>query len=270
MRWGGLGVEVISTGDELLFGRVIDTNSSWIARKTSELGGRVNRFTCIGDEIADIISVLREALARGNDLIIFTGGLGPSEDDLTVEAIGQAVSREVVLDLKTVEKIRKSYEERGITLTARGKKMARMLKGSEPIPNDVGMATGMILREDGTTIITLPGVPSEMKAMFDKHVAPMIEERSSSKFLAETVNVRIVWKDFFPIYRQMQKDYPEVYIKNKATPPEAPEERKKIKEIKVDIVVEAAAKEEGEKKINAFMKDFENRIEAFDGELIML
>ncbi len=268
MRQYGFSVEVIATGDEIMFGRIVDTNSNWIARRASELGAGLRRVTCVGDDIDEIGDVLRGALSRGSDMVIFTGGLGPSEDDITVEAIGRALSRRVVLDPLAVEKIRRIYAERGVSDTARGERMARVLEGSTAILNPVGMSTGMVLREGGTTIVTFPGIPVEMQAMFEEHVAPVIERKSGSRHVARTVIARVVFKDFFPVYHQMQKDYPEAYLKNAATPPESPKERSMVKDIKVDIVVEASTRDEGENWMHLILEDFKGRIEAVGGELL--
>ena len=138
----GYYVEVISTGDEILFGRIVDTNSSWIARRVAELGAPLRRVTSVGDDLGEISGVLREALGRGPDLVLFTGGLGPSEDDLTVEAIGLALDRDVVFDQGSVERIRRRYAERGIRSTARGERMARVVDASRALENLVGMAKG--------------------------------------------------------------------------------------------------------------------------------
>lgn len=269
MQQWGYNIEVITTGDEILFGRIMDTNSSWIARRSAELGARLRRVTCVGDDVDEIVAVLMEALRRKSDLIIFTGGLGPSEDDLTVEAIGRAVCRNIIMDQGSLEKIRRIYAERGIHSTTRGERMARILDGSEAISNPIGMATGLKLDEGGTTIIALPGVQDEMKAMFDEYIAPLIEEKSTTKFVAKTVTVRMVFKDFFPMYRQMQHDHPDVYIKNVATPPESLAERLKVKDIKVHIVAEGPTREESEGKMDAILEEFRIRIDALDGELLM-
>ncbi|MDH5791226.1 MAG: competence/damage-inducible protein A [Candidatus Bathyarchaeota archaeon] len=268
MRRYGFSVEVIATGDEIMFGRIVDTNSSWIARRASELGAGLRRVTCVGDDIDEIGDALRGALSRGSDMVIFTGGLGPSEDDLTVEAIGRALGRRVVLDPVTVEKIRRIYAERGVSDTARRERMARVLEGSTATSNIVGMSTGMVLREGRTTIVTFPGIPAEMQAMFEEHVAPVIEGRSGSRHVAKTVTARVVFKDFFPVYHQMQRDYPDAYLKNAATPPESPEERSMVKDIKVDIVVGASTREEGENRMHLLLEDFRGRIEAVGGELL--
>lgn len=269
MRREGYGVEIIITGDEILFGRIHDTNSYWLARRVAELGAHLRRVTCVGDDVDEIAGVLCEVLGRSNDLVIFTGGLGPSEDDLTVEAISQAVGREVVLDQGTVEKIRRIYASRGIHDTARGERMARVVDGSRAIPNPVGMSAGMVLPVGETTVVTFPGIPAEMQAMFDGSVAPMIEERATTRFAAETVTARIVFRDFFPIYRQMQADYPGVYIKNAATSPEGPEERLRVRNIKVDVVVESATREESRALLGAVLEDFRGRLEGQGGSLLV-
>jgi molybdenum cofactor synthesis domain-containing protein len=265
----GYYVEVISTGDEILFGRIVDTNSAWIARRAAELGAPLRRVTSVGDDLGEISGVLREALEREADLILFTGGLGPSEDDLTVDAIGQALSRDVVLDQGAVEWIRKKYAERGIHNTTRGEKMARVVDGSRALENPVGMATGMELVEGGSTIMTFPGVPSEMKAMFDAYAAPLIEGRTTSRFAANTVVARVVFKEFFPKYLGMQADYPDVYIKNAATPPESPEERAKVKDITVDVVAEGGSREESVKMLDEVLAEFDRRLGEVGGRLIL-
>ena len=269
MRRDGYWVEVISTGDEILFGRIVDTNSAWIARRAAELGARLRRVTSVGDDLEEISGVLREALGRGPDLILFTGGLGPSEDDLTVVAIGLALGRDVVFNQGAVERIRRRYEERGIQSTARGERMARVVDGSRALENPVGMATGMELVEGGSTIMTFPGVPSEMKAMFDAYAAPMIEGGTTSRFAANTVVARVVFRDFFPVYREMQSDYPDVYIKNAATPPEAPEERLRVKDITVDVVAEGGSREESELILEEVLAEFDRRLEEVGGRLVL-
>jgi molybdenum cofactor synthesis domain-containing protein len=269
MRRDGYWVEVVSTGDEILFGRIVDTNSAWIARRAAELGARLRRITSVGDDLDEISEVLREVVGRSPDLILFTGGLGPSEDDLTVEAIGLTLGRDVVFDQGAVERIRRRYEERGIRSTARGERMARVVDGSRALENLVGMATGMELVEGGSTIMTFPGVPSEMKAMFNAYAAPLIEGGTTSRFAANTVVARVVFRDFFPVYRRMQVDYPDVYIKNAATPPEAPEERLRVKDITVDVVVEGGSREESEGVLEEVLAEFDRRLGEVGGRLIL-
>jgi len=132
MRRGGFSVEIIATGDEILFGRILDTNSNWMARRLADLGAHLRRVTCVGDEVDEIAAALGEAMGRGSRLILFTGGLGPSEDDMTVDAIGAAVGRGVVLDPSGIERIRRSYSERHMEFSDRAARMARVVEGSKP------------------------------------------------------------------------------------------------------------------------------------------
>jgi molybdenum cofactor synthesis domain-containing protein len=270
---GSVNVEIIATGDEILYGRILDTNSHWMAQRVAELGAKLRRVTTIGDEPETIAEALHEALKRDAHFIIFSGGLGPSEDDITVDSIGAALGRGTVIDEEGAEKIRAIYRSRGIIDEAsvrRGERMARILEDSAPMQNPVGFAVGMCVEEAGKAICTLPGVPAEMKGMFDAHVAPMIEGRANSVFLARAYNVTMVWKDFFPLYRDMQRDYPNVYIKNAATPPVEGEDRSKVHTIKVDFVLEAPTQEEAEANMDALLADYRRRMEAAGGGKMVL
>lgn len=268
MRRDGYSVEVIATGDEILFGRITDTNSSWIARRVAELGARLKRVTCVGDDVDEIAGVVEEALGRHSDFILVTGGLGPSADDVTVEAVGRALGRGVVVDPDSAERIRLSYEERGIHHSSRADRMARILEGSVPVSNPVGLATGLMLSVGGKTIITFPGVPAEMMAMFDAHAAPLIEEGAPSRYVARTVVARVVFSDFFPVYRRMQRDYPDAYLKNAATPPESADGRREVREIKVDVVVEGDSREESEELMEEILSEFDRRLGEVGGRIL--
>ncbi|MFH0850146.1 MAG: molybdopterin-binding protein, partial [Candidatus Bathyarchaeota archaeon] len=128
---GSVNVEIIATGDELMYGRILDTNSHWIAQRVAELGAKLRRVTMIGDEPETIAAALHDALKRDAHFIIFTGGLGPSEDDLTVDSIGAALGRGTVIDAAGAQKIKEVYAKRGITDEAafkRGERMARVLE----------------------------------------------------------------------------------------------------------------------------------------------
>jgi len=265
---GSVNLEIIATGDELIYGRILDTNSHWLAQRVAEMGAHLRRVTMIGDEPELIASTLKEALLRDAHFIIYTGGLGPSADDLTVDSIGMALEKETVIDEEGASKIESVYRKRGLTdevQISRGRKMARILEGSKPLQNPVGFAVGMAVEVAGKTVCTLPGVPAEMKGMFDAHVAHMIESESTSVFLAKTYNISMIWKDFFPLYRQMQQEYPDIYIKNAATPPVEGEDREKIHTIKVDFVLEASTHDDAELKMKEFLADYYRRIEEVGG-----
>ena len=271
---GTVNVEIIATGDELIYGRILDTNSNWIAKRVAEMGARLRRVTMIGDEPALIGSTLQEALKRDAHFIIFSGGLGPSQDDLTVDSIGISLNRETRIDEEGAVKIEAVYRKRGIIdedAINRGRRMARILEGSSAMQNPVGFSVGMQIDIGGKTICTLPGVPSELKGMFDAHIAPMIMNQTSTVFAARTYNITMIWKDFFPLYRQIQEEYPDVYIKNAATPPVEGRDRSMPHTIKVDLVLEAETREKAEKMMETLVGEYMKRIEAVGiGEMVLI
>jgi molybdenum cofactor synthesis domain-containing protein len=269
---GSPKVEIIATGDELIYGRVLDTNSNWLSKKLAEIGAELRRVTMVGDDYDDIDDVLHGALHRDSEIILFTGGLGPSEDDFTVDAIGRALGLNVVLDQTTIDKIIGIYTRRGTADTAsiaRGSRMARILEGSKPLSNPVGMSVGMMLEHEGKLIFTMPGIPAEVLGIFNEHVAPVIEAKSTQKLVGRTFNITMAWRDFFTLYRQLQAEFPEIYIKNAATPPsKEDEDRSMVRTIKVDIVVQDETREKAERKMNEFVELYQKRIDATSGGTI--
>jgi molybdenum cofactor synthesis domain-containing protein len=269
---GSPKVEIIATGDELIYGRVLDTNSNWLSKKLAEIGAELRRVTMVGDDYDDIDDVLHGALHRDSEIILFTGGLGPSEDDFTVDAIGRAIGLNVVLDQTTIDKIIGIYTRRGTADTAsiaRGSRMARILEGSKPLSNPVGMSVGMMLEHEGKLIFTMPGIPAEVLGIFNEHVAPVIEAKSTQKLVGRTFNITMAWRDFFTLYRQLQAEFPEIYIKNAATPPsKEDEDRSMVRTIKVDIVVQDETREKAERKMNEFIELYQKRIDATSGGTI--
>jgi molybdenum cofactor synthesis domain-containing protein len=269
---GSPKVEIIATGDELIYGRVLDTNSNWLSKKLAEIGAELRRVTMVGDDYDDIDDVLHGALHRDSEIILFTGGLGPSEDDFTVDAIGRAIGLNVVLDQTTIDKIIGIYTRRGTADTAsiaRGSRMARILEGSKPLSNPVGMSVGMMLEHEGKLIFTMPGIPAEVLGIFNEHVAPVIEAKSTQKLVGRTFNITMAWRDFFTLYRQLQAEFPEIYIKNAATPPsKEDEDRSMVRTIKVDIVVQDETREKAERKMNEFVELYQKRIDATSGGTI--
>src|SRR5512135_2692799 len=134
---GSPRVEIIATGDELIYGRILDTNSNWLAKRLCEIGAELRRVTMVGDDYDDMRDALLKALDRDAEIIIFTGGLGPSEDDFTIDAIGRALGLAVTNDPVGFEKIREIYARRGSD-PKRGMRMTRILDGSEAVQNHVG------------------------------------------------------------------------------------------------------------------------------------
>lgn len=172
--------EVIAIGDELTSGQRLDTNSQWLSERLGELGIRVMYHTTVADDLSANVRVFREAIDRA-DLIITTGGLGPTADDLTREAIAAATSRELELHAPSLEHIRALFERRGRQMPERNIVQAQFPAGSRAVRNPHGSAPGIDLDvprpgRDATRIFALPGVPAEMREMWIETVSPEIRK----------------------------------------------------------------------------------------------
>ena len=167
---------ILSTGDELTTGRVVDTNSSFIADKLFSLGLEVVAILKVGDTKERLHWALRHALDLG-ELIIGTGGLGPTKDDLTAETVSEFFERELELHDDIAQALKKRFESRGRPWTANNLKQARFPKGAEIIPNPQGTAPGFrMIGEDEKWLIWLSGVPREMADMMENTVLPWIAQ----------------------------------------------------------------------------------------------
>jgi nicotinamide-nucleotide amidase len=171
-----LNVEIVTIGDELLLGFTIDTNSGFLGRELASLGVTVARHTTCGDDVGIIVETLREAINR-TGAVITTGGLGPTADDMTVEAVAKLFDRELVRD----DSIAQWLEQRWIAYARKGPmpvsnyKQAMIPRGAEIIANPVGSAPGVLVTDErGRWVATLPGVPREARAMFTDSLRPRI------------------------------------------------------------------------------------------------
>ncbi len=162
--------EIISVGTEILLGQIVDTNSAYLAKELALLGINLFRKTAIGDNAERIKEVVKEALKR-SDILILTGGLGPTQDDLTKEAVSELLGKELLLDEKITEQIQNKIFHHRIHREAIVKQ-AMIPLSAQIIPNRIGTAPGIIFEENKKTIILLPGVPQELRVMVDERVVP--------------------------------------------------------------------------------------------------
>jgi len=167
-------LELLSVGTELLLGEILDTNAAYLAEKLSELGINVYHKTTVGDNAERLAAALRISLARA-DVVLATGGLGPTEDDITAAAVAQVTGADLVEDEAAADTIRSFARQRGLRQFDSLLKQARVPKGAQVVPNPVGTAPGFILASGSNTVIALPGVPAEMKAMAEQTVLPYLE-----------------------------------------------------------------------------------------------
>jgi nicotinamide-nucleotide amidase len=169
-------LELFSVGTELLLGEILDTNAAYLADKLSELGINVFYKTTVGDNIARLAAALTIALQRA-DTVLATGGLGPTQDDITAAAIADVTGLPLEEDPASADHIRDVVRRRGHKWLDSLLKQARLPRGAIAVPNPVGTAPGFILRTGGKAIIALPGPPSEMKPMFEGVVYPYLAEQ---------------------------------------------------------------------------------------------
>jgi nicotinamide-nucleotide amidase len=167
--------EILTVGTELLLGQIVDTNASWIAQRLAEAGIDLFWKTTVGDNAARIEAALRQALSR-SEVVIVTGGLGPTEDDLTRDVVAALLSRPMHLDPAVLAHIERRFAHRRIPMPENNRKQAMVPEGAEVLHNPNGTAPGLFLRDGGRCIACMPGVPGEMKPMLTEQVIPRIRE----------------------------------------------------------------------------------------------
>jgi len=216
-------MEIICVGNELLIGKTLNTNAQWLAKRVTSLGLNVRRINTVSDDVDEISGALREAVQRNPSFVITTGGLGPTFDDKTLEGVAKALQRRIEVHeqaLRMVEEKYRKYVEEGrmerVELTPHRVKMAKLPEGAEPLFNPAGTAPGVIMRHNDTTVIALPGVPPEMKAIFEESVVPLLKQAAGDVTFFETsVDVTgCMESEIAPLIDRIMHDNPYVYIKS--------------------------------------------------------
>ncbi|MFX0004101.1 MAG: molybdopterin-binding protein [Candidatus Hodarchaeota archaeon] len=213
-------VELLMIGNEILIGKTQDTNSNWIAKRITKYGHQVKRITTIGDDLETISSTFRNILQRKPDIIITSGGIGPTFDDMTLEGIAKGLERKLKLNEKAYKSIKKSYERayhKGLLklegMTKEREKMAYLPEDSTPLPNTVGTAPGVKIIEGSIIIFILPGVPAEMKAMFRNVIMPILQEKKGNFVEKGFTFMGIGESQIAPYITELENKYPQLWIK---------------------------------------------------------
>ena len=184
-----MNAEIVTIGSELLLGQIVDTNSAWMAQRLADLGVNLFFKTVVGDNPGRMREVLSQALER-SDLVITSGGIGPTQDDLTRELVAEVTGRrELVRDEALVRQIRERFQQRGLILTPNNERQADIPAGAIPVENPNGTAPAFIVEDPRGVIISLPGVPFEMKWLFDNEVVPYLRRKFG---LSETITYRVL------------------------------------------------------------------------------
>jgi nicotinamide-nucleotide amidase len=178
-----LTAEIIAIGSELLAPDRTDTNSLWLTEKLNSIGIEVRLKTIVGDDDARLEEAIRDAVKRSK-VVITTGGLGPTEDDVTRKVAARALGRRLLLDEDVLAEIRERFRAFGRPMPERNSRQAMVIDGAQVLPNPNGSAPGLFIEHQGTAISLLPGPPREMRPMFENHVQP--------KLAAQAGNVRVV------------------------------------------------------------------------------
>lgn len=218
-------VEVLSIGDELLRGVVADTNSGWIASRVAARGAALQRVTTLPDTPEVVATVIREALGRGTDLILTHGGLGPTDDDRTRDAVALALDAPCETNGGALDIVRRRYGElaaagrvQTAALNAARLKMTRLPRGAVALDNHIGAAPGVLMRRGTQSIACLPGVPPELHWIWEHTLAPHLDEilgpggwAETHLMLDETDESRIA-----DLLIDLAARHPDVYVKSRA------------------------------------------------------
>lgn len=242
--------EIINVGTELLMGNVVNTNGAYLARECSKLGIGVYYHTVVGDNEERVRKAIMTARDRAS-LIFLTGGLGPTEDDMTKEAVAGVFQRNLVEDSKVKEEIRQLFERMGKkNIPENNWKQAKVLEGATILHNDNGTAPGFILEEEKTTVILLPGPPRELYPMFENKVIPYLKARQDSVLYTKMVKICGVGES--KVEEQI-KDL----IKEQSNPTIAT--YAKTSEVHIRVTAKGKDETEAKKLVKPVVKELKNR-----------
>jgi nicotinamide-nucleotide amidase len=180
--------EIISTGTELLLGNIADTNTAFLAEQLARLGIDLYYAATVGDNYDRLLGTLKLAWGR-SDLILMTGGLGPTQGDITRDVIAGLFEEKMEIDPGLKVALEKFFSERSIAMSANNLKQATLIPSAQAIPNSRGTAPGWWAEKDGKVIIAMPGPPTEMQTMWQKHVEPALQGRTGGVILSRTLKI---------------------------------------------------------------------------------
>jgi molybdenum cofactor synthesis domain-containing protein len=251
-------VEILVVGNEILIGDIQDTNTNWICKLINGRGGYVARATMLRDIPEEISAEVRAAIGRGVDVLFTSGGLGPTADDLTVAAVAEGAGLELRLHEKARQMVKERYDEffeQGVMaqggLNPAREKMAWLPVGAKPLHNPVGTAPGVLFRAGKTSVICLPGVPSELKGIINASLQSFLEETlGDGGSLMRAITVRCNDESVMePVLSRVVPVHPRVYIKSLArTLGETPE-------LDITLTVTGCEAEERKKLLDAAYHD---------------
>lgn len=180
--------EIVAIGSELLLGQIVDTNSAWMAQRLTALGVNLYFKSVVGDNPGRMKEVIARAVERA-DIVITSGGIGPTQDDLTREIVAEVTGRKLVQDAGMLEQVEEHFRRRGRPMTPNNIRQSYMPEGAIPVKNPNGTAPSFVVEDPRAVIFSLPGVPVEMKWLFENEVEPYLRKKFN---LAEVIHYRVL------------------------------------------------------------------------------
>lgn len=187
--------EIVTIGDEILIGQVVDTNSAWMAEQLNIVGVNVAQITSIADNREQILDTLTQAAAHA-DVVLITGGLGPTRDDITKQTLCEYFDTRLVLNVEALKNIERIFVSRGYALTPVNSAQAELPESCDPLINAQGTASGMWFEKEGKLYVSMPGVPFEMKGLMKDFVLPRLAKINNKVVLHRTVLTQGVGESF--------------------------------------------------------------------------
>jgi molybdenum cofactor synthesis domain-containing protein len=264
-------MEIICVGNELLIGKTLNTNAHWLGKQATNLGASVKRITVVQDTVDEIASAVCEAIQRKPRFIVTTGGLGPTFDDKTLEGIAKALDRKLEINKKALAMVKLRYAEYAKTrhlpeteITPARAKMATLPEKTEPVNNPIGTAPGVRVDLKGTVLFALPGVPSEMEAIFTETVAPLLKQVVGDRVFCEKSMFvdNMMESRLAPLIDKVMSENKGVYIKSH---PMAAENKPHIE---IHLTASAKGEEKPMETVVKAMKQLELLVEQSGGAIV--
>ena len=209
-----MAIELFSIGTELVLGQIQDTNAHWIAQQILQIGGELRRVTMLRDDAEEMYEALESSVKRKTSLILTTGGLGPTPDDMTVAVVASLIGTEPILSEETVADFRKRREmSENDPISEALMKMAMVPESATVWQNPAGWAPCISVEHQNTTLMMMPGPPREMKAIFETYIQPLIAERYRAEITTARVYVSMFEAEVSPLMQKVMEHHPDVYLK---------------------------------------------------------
>lgn len=247
-------IEIYSIGTELLMGQIQDTNAYWMTQQISQFGGFVRRITIIDDEIDEIVTNLKNSLSRKTKIIITTGGLGPTPDDLTVEAMAQLIGEDVIVNQTLIKRfMARRNIKREEDISPGLIKMATSPQSAKVHPNPVGIAPCIQCKIGKTTVFNLPGPPKEVNALFKQSIEEPISQIYNGNRALIRVAVNLPESEVGPLLHRTMQDHPNTYLKAYVS---LREKTSNGQRLPIDIVARGESPEEARALLKATFEAF--------------